>query len=237
MDEKESQIFVITGTSSGIGRELAKFYSKMGDKVYGCSRGQPTFENINYVHNILDVSDEKAVREWIKKIKKESKKIDVLICNAGSVKSKLPVSLIPKNIAKEFIDTHFMGTFLMCREVSKTMIQSRYGRIINIATLAIPLHLEGTAAYSASKSAVIEMTKIMAKELAPSGITCNVLSPSLFLSAAAEKLGTTWAKELLSKQTIKRYAKTEDITNVISFFISKESSLITGQVINMALVD
>ena len=77
----------------------------------------------------------------------------------------------------------------------------------------------------------------MAKELAPLGITCNVLAPSLFLSESALKLGDKWASDLLSKQTIKRYASIHDIVNAVSFLISRDSSLITGQVINMGIVD
>ena len=98
------------------------------------------------------------------------------------------------------------------------------------------MHLEGTSAYSATKSAVIEMTKILAKELAPAGITCNIFSPALFMTEAAQAMGQEWAGRLLEKQTIKRMVSVEEICNVISFFAAPESGCITGQVINMGLV-
>jgi 3-oxoacyl-[acyl-carrier protein] reductase len=230
-------VLVITGTSKGIGRGLAEFYCNNGYEVCGCSRSESNFSHPNYHHTQLDITQELEVKNWITGLRKSYGEIDSLICNAGSVKSALLLSTTPGNLAKEFLDIHFLGTFFVCREVSKSMIQQNYGRILNISTIGIPLHLEGTAVYSASKSAVAEMTKIMAKELAPLGITCNVLAPSLFLSESALKLGDKWASDLLSKQTIKRYASIHDIVNAVSFLISRDSSLITGQVINMGIVD
>ncbi len=227
---------VITGTSDGIGRGLAKFYSEGDYVVFGCSRSDSTYVHEKYTHHKVDVSKESSVVKWIREIKKLSGKIDVLVCNAGLVKSSLLLSLTPASVAQEFIDTHFMGTFLVNKEVSKIMIQQKYGRIVNIATLGIPLHLEGTAAYSASKSAVVEMSKILANELAPIGITCNVLSPSLYKSESAKIFGDKWAEDLLSRQTLSRYANIQDIANVVSFFASDDSSMITGQVINLGLV-
>ena len=124
----------------------------------------------------------------------------------------------------------------MCKEVSKVMIQQRFGRIINVSTIGIPLHLEGTAAYSASKAAVVEFTMVLAKELAPLGITCNVLAPSLVLSDSAMKLGSPWTDKLLNLQTIKRFAEVKYISNVVSFFASDDSDLVTGQVLSLGLV-
>jgi 3-oxoacyl-[acyl-carrier protein] reductase len=80
------------------------------------------------------------------------------------------------------------------------------------------------------------MTKILAKELAPVGITCNIVAPSLYMSPPAKLLGDDWAAELLLKQTIPRKAEIEDLANVVSFFISPASSLVTGQEISLGLV-
>jgi 3-oxoacyl-[acyl-carrier protein] reductase len=116
------------------------------------------------------------------------------------------------------------------------MIPQKFGRIVNFSTLAIPLHLEGAAAYASSKSAVVEMTKILAKELATVGITCNIIAPSLYMSPPAKLLGEEWAEKLLSKQSVSRTAEIEDIANVVSFFISPASSMVTGQEIALGLV-
>ena len=227
---------VITGTSSGIGLGLAKYYSEKNFEVFGCSRGASNFSHKNYHHQQLNISDESDVRTWVKRIKQDSGRVDALVCNAGIVKSKTILTSTSADILKDFLNVHVLGTFLVCREVSKLMISQKFGRIINFSTLAIPLHLEGAAAYAASKSAVVEMTKILAKELAPVGITCNIIAPSLYMSPPAKLLGDDWAQELLSKQSIPRTAEIEDFANVISFLISPASSMVTGQVISLGLV-
>lgn len=236
MPSTQTPVMVITGTSRGMGRAIAEYFLAKGFLVAGCSRSSATINVSNYDHTIVDIGDEAQVRAWVRKISNNFGKIDVLLCNAGSVQSALMMTLTPNNVLETFMRVHVAGTYYVCREVSKVMIQKKYGRIITVSSLGVPLHLEGTSAYSATKSAVIEMTKILAKELAPVGITCNVFSPALFMTDAAQELGAEWAQKLLEKQTIKRTVTVEEICNVVSFYASPESSAITGQVINMGLV-
>ncbi len=229
-------VMVITGTSKGIGRDMAKHFAANGYRVVGCSRGASTLEVEGYDHYKVDVGDEKQVRQWVRNIKKYYKRADVLVCNAGVVRSALMMTVTPDEVLQTFLRTHVAGTYYVCREISKMMISRKQGRIITISSIGVPLHLEGTSAYSATKSAITEMTKILAKELAAAGITCNVLAPALYVTESAKALGKEWFDRLLDKQTIKRTVTIEEICNVISFYASKESGCITGQVINMGLV-
>lgn len=227
---------VITGTSKGMGRSVAEYFLAKGYRVVGCSRGPSTLMVEGYHHSQVDVGDEQQVRAWVRKIRNDFGRIDILVCNAGSVQSALLMTVTPDEVLQTFLRTHVAGTFYVCREVSKVMLPRKYGRIITVSSLGVPLHLEGTSAYSATKSAIIEMTKILAKELASVGITCNVFSPALFMTEAAQAMGQEWAGRLLEKQTIKRTVTAAEICNVISFYVSPESGPITGQVINMGLV-
>ena len=229
-------VMVITGTSRGIGRGMVEYFVARGYRVVGCSRGPATLEIEGYHHTQVDVGDERQVRDWVRLIKNDFKRIDVLVCNAGLVRSALLMTVTPDEILKTFLRTHVSGTYYLCREVSKIMISRKYGRIITVSSLGVPLHLEGTSAYSATKSAIVEMTKILAKELAPLGITCNVLGPALIMTESAQAMGKEWFDRLLEKQTIKRTVTIEEICNVISFFAAPESDCITGQVVNMGLV-
>jgi 3-oxoacyl-[acyl-carrier protein] reductase len=102
--------------------------------------------------------------------------------------------------------------------------------------MAVGLHEEGTAAYAASKSAIVEMTKILAKELAPLGITANVIAPSMFASDAFAALGERVQKRARESLTIQRTVTAEEIANVVAFYVAPDSSIITGQVIHMGLV-
>lgn len=126
----------------------------------------------------------------------------------------------------------------MLREVSKVMILRGYGRIITISSILTALHEEGTSAYSASKSAVTEMTKVAARELAPRGITCNVISPSMIMTDPAQALAANgdWQQRMLAKQTIKRPLTMPEICHVVAFLAAPESGCITGQVISLGLV-
>lgn len=232
----QAPVMVITGTSKGMGRAIANYYVAKGYCVVGCSRGPSTLSLDGYHHTQLDIGDEQQVRAWIRQITKTFGRIDILICNAGSVQSALLMSVTPDEVLQTFLRTHVAGTYYVCREVSKVMVPQKKGRIVTVSSLGVPLHLEGTSAYSATKSAVIEMTKILAKELATVGITCNVFSPALFMTEAAQAMGGPWAERLLDKQTIKRTVTIEEICHVISFLIAPESGAVTGQVINMGLV-
>lgn len=229
-------VMVITGTSKGIGQGMAEYFVAKGYSVVGCSRGPASIEIDGYHHTQVDVGDEDQVRSWVRSIKKEYGHIEVLVCNAGLVRSALMMTVTPGNVLETFLRTHVAGTFFVCREISKVMISKKFGRIITMSSTCVALHLEGTSAYSSTKSAIVEMTKILAKELAPLGITCNVLSPSLHMTDPAKVLGEKWRDYFLEKQTISRDISISEICNVVSFFISSESSCITGQVINMGLV-
>ena len=226
----------MTGSSRGIGLGIARFFLDRGYIVCGCSRSESAITAPDYHHRRLDVSDEKAVRGWVSATAKQFGRIDVAVCSAGVVKSALMMSVTPTAILDEFLATHVRGTFVVCREVSKVMIRQRAGRIINISSLAVPLHLKGAAGYAASKAAVEEMTRVLAKELASTGVTCNIVGPALVMTDPAVAMGPEWAKWLVDQQSIQRTVGVEEVCNVIEFFASPASSAVTGQTLNMCLV-
>jgi 3-oxoacyl-[acyl-carrier protein] reductase len=227
---------VITGTSKGIGNGIANHFLAHGYSVAGCSRGSSVIEDENYFHSNVDIGDECQVRSWVRAVKYKFKRIDVLVCNAGLAPANLLMTMTSGAILMDILQTNIAGSYYVCREISKVMLLQRTGRIITTSSMAVGLHEEGTSAYSASKSAIVEMTKIMAKELAPVGITCNVISPSMLMTDAVNDLGEDIIKRALSKLTIQRTVTVEEVCNVVSFFSSAESGCITGQVIHMGLV-
>lgn len=227
---------LITGTSKGIGRGMAEYFAGKGYRVAGCSRGTSSIEKEGYCHTQVDVGDERQVQQWIRSIKNDYQRIDVLVCNAGQASAALLLTMTSGDILESMLRTNVAGTYYVCREVAKVMILQRSGRIITVSSMAVGLHEKGTSAYSASKSAIVEMTKILAKELAPFCITCNVLAPSMITTEAVAALGEDVAASALEKLTIKRRLSIEEICNVVSFFAATESACITGQVIHMGLV-
>jgi len=224
------KVMLITGDSRGIGSFLVHYYIEKGYIVIGCSRSNVNILHNNYRHFILDISDEKAVIDMVFKIYRYYKRLDILINNAG-IASMNPIILTPGETVKNIFYVNFFGTFVISREASKIMIKQRWGRIINLTTVAVPLCLEGEASYASSKSAIETFTKILAKELAPYEITCNAIGPSPIQTDLIKNIPKEKINNLINKLTIKRLCKFEDIVNVIDFFIKEESSYITGQVI------
>lgn len=224
------KVMVITGTRKGIGRELSEYYLNNGNIVIGCSRGISTIKHSNYRHFELDVSDEKSVIKMIRSIKKEFKRIDILLNNAGiaSMNHFLTTSF---ETVQNIFSTNFFGTFIFSREVSKVMMKQKFGRIVNYTTVASALRLDGEAIYAASKSAIENFTQTIAKEVAPYGITVNAIGPTPIETDLIKAVPKNKIQELLDKQSIKRFGIFRDIKNVVNFFIDEESDFITGQVI------
>jgi 3-oxoacyl-[acyl-carrier protein] reductase len=131
---------------------------------------------------------------------------------------------------------NFLGTFLVSREAAKVMVNRKYGRIINIASMVSAIHLEGVSAYAASKSAVIEYSKVLARELSERNITVNVVAPSLVETEMLEKLGDERSERHRRALTIKRNCTVEEIGHVVSFLASPLAACLTGQVLYLGLV-
>jgi 3-oxoacyl-[acyl-carrier protein] reductase len=223
-------VILITGTRKGIGKELAEYYLKLGCNVIGCSRGSGTIVNNDYRHFELDVSNEKDVVKMVRTTKKEFGRIDILLNNAG-IASMNHFLTTPFSTAHNILNTNFLGTFIISREVSKVMMKQKYGRIVNFTTVASALRLKGEAIYAASKGAIENFTQTISKEVAPYNITVNAIGPTPVETDLIKAVPKDKISKLLDEQAIKRFGTIEDIKNVIDFFINDKSDFITGQII------
>jgi 3-oxoacyl-[acyl-carrier protein] reductase len=230
-------VIIITGTSKGLGLFLAEYFLKNNYKVVGCSRSDAVISNDNYYHTTLDLSNELEVRNWIRNVRLKFVRVDALICNAAMVQSALFLTVTPGNLMESFLKNNISSVFYVLREVSKQMISQGNGRIIAISSTTTAIHQEGTAIYSATKSAITEMIKILAKEVASRGITCNVIAPAMMQTGSSNDLAKNgdWENAMLKKQTIDRIISKEEVCHLAEFLVSPLSSSITGQVIYMGL--
>ena len=233
----ETPVALVTGSSRGLGLGITKHLLGHGYLVAGCSRGPATLECQGYDHTVLDVGEEEQVRKWIAGVGRSHGRIDLVVNNAGFLPPTALAMATPTKVVEESIRTNYVGAFTVCREASKVMQKRKFGRIINISTIATGLHLEGASAYLASKSAMVEFSKVLAKELAPTGITANVVAVSMLETDMAAALSEEARQRYLDSFTIKRWATVEDVCNVISFLANEASGYLTGQVINLGFVD
>lgn len=221
-------VTLVTGTRKGLGRFLAEHYLAQGHVVVGCSRAATDLEAERYHHLEADVADERAVKKIFGFVRKDLGRLDHLINNAG-IASMNHTLLTPLATVDRIFDTNVKGTFLFAREAAKLMQRRAYGRIVNMTTVATPLMLEGEAIYAASKAAVLNLTQVLARELAPFGVTVNSVGPTpvktdLIRSVPADKLDA-----LLARQAIPRFGEPKDVANVVDFFLRPESDFVTAQ--------
>lgn len=226
----EQEVVLITGSSRGIGRFLVEHFLQHGALVEGCARSAVDWELPGYTHHQVDVSNEGQVKAMLSAIQRRHGRLDIAINNAG-IAAMNHALLTPGETASRILNINVLGSFLVCREAAKLMRRRNYGRIVNFSTIAVPLRLEGEALYAAAKSAVEMLTRVLAREFAPFGITVNAIGPTpietdLIRGVPREKL-----QHIIDTLAIKRFGAFADVAHVIDFFTHPASDYITGQVI------
>lgn len=221
-------VTLITGASRGIGRALAEHYAAQGHRVVGCSRSETENPAPGSRHLVCDVTDETSVVKLLATVRKEYGRLDNLVSNAGIAAMNHSL-LTPGKTVNRILQTNVLGSFLVAREAAKLMRRNNYGRIVNFTTVAVPLKLEGEAAYVASKAAVESLTEVLAREYAEFNITVNALGPTPVDTDLIRGVGEKKIAALLKRQPIRRLGEFSDVINAVDFYLRPESSFITGQ--------
>jgi len=229
-DSNDSPVVLVTGTRKGIGRSLAEHFVRSGARVVGCSREPVDFTLPCYTHHLADLTREEDIKALLLTIRKDFGRLDVAINNAGIAALNAAV-LTPTGQLDRVMSTNFRGTALVCREAAKLMMRRKFGRIINFSSVALPMLIEGEAVYLASKAAVVAYSRALARELAPYGITVNVVGPGPIETDMVRGVPADKIQRIVDRQAIKRLGRFEDVANVVDFFVRPQSDAITGQVI------
>ncbi len=237
-----SKTAIITGSGRGIGAAIAKRLAKDGFNIVinelSEEAGQQTAEECRALGvkaevYAADVSDYAQCEEMVKKAKEEFGTLDVLVNNAGITRDGLLLRMSEENY-DAVIRINQKSVFNMTKLVGAIMLRQKSGSIVNLASVAGLYGNAGQMNYSASKGAVIAMTKTAAKELGSRGIRVNAVAPGFIQTPMTDKLTDEQKNAILGQIAMKRYGQPEEIANVVAFLCGEDSSYVTGQIIEIS---
>ena len=202
---------VITGTSSGIGYDIAKKFLKDGNIVWGCSRRGSKIKHRNYKHQKLDLSDLKEISNWIKKIKIQTfSKIDILILNAAFYKRSLNYFETNQNLNKT-IRVNLISSIILAKEISKLMIFNKKGKIFFLSSSAMSVKDIGTSSYAASKAGLEVFAEVLNKELKKFDIKIFIFRINYIKTRLSKNMKSKEIKNLLEKFKTNIFSNTAEI--------------------------
>jgi NAD(P)-dependent dehydrogenase (short-subunit alcohol dehydrogenase family) len=236
--ELNGKTAVVIGGTSGIGLALALGLAEAGADVVPTSRrtdqvdqaasgiealGQKTLRVTS------DVTDRDSLQRLLDAALEAFGKVDILINSAGTLK-RAPTLDFPETEWVKILDTNLTGVLRACQIFGRHMLERKYGRIINLASLSSFLALYETAAYGASKAAVQQLTKSLAVEWAAFGVCVNAIAPGVFLTPINQRMleGTPRGQELLLRTPMRRFGQVEEVVGAAIFLASDAAAFVTG---------
>ena len=232
---------VVIGGTTGIGRALTQGLAQAGADVVPTSRRKEAVDEAaalveatgqRTLRVMTDVGDEASIASLLAAVIGEFGKVDILVNCAGKTK-RTPTLELTDREWNDILETNLTGTLRACRLFGRHMIERRYGRIINIASLTSFVSMMEVAAYSASKSAVASLTKSLAVEWSQHGVMVNAIAPGVFRTALNQALldTTPRGQELLMRTPMRRFGDVSELAGAAVFLASEAASFVTGHVL------
>jgi NAD(P)-dependent dehydrogenase (short-subunit alcohol dehydrogenase family) len=232
---------VVIGGTTGIGRALTQGLAQAGADVVPTSRRREVVDQAaalveaagrRTLRVTTDVGDEASIASLLAAAIGEFGKVDILVNCAGRTK-RTPTLDLTDEEWNDILETNLTGTMRACRLFGRHMVERRYGRIINIASLASFVSLMEVAAYSASKAAVASLTKSLAVEWSQFGVMVNAIAPGVFRTALNQALldSTPRGQEFLTRTPMRRFGCVEELAGAAVFLASDAASFVTGHVL------
>jgi 3-oxoacyl-[acyl-carrier protein] reductase len=233
---------VITGGAQGIGRAVAERFLQDGATVTlwdaDADLGPKTVAELSSQGAIysqtLDITDADAIERAAKIAVEQMGGVDILVNSAGIAGASRKTWEYSPEEWRRVVDIDLTGTFLCCRAVVPGMIAQKYGRIINIASIAGKEGNPNASAYSAAKAGVLGLTKSLGKELALDGVTVNAITPAAVRTAIFDQISQEHIDYMLSKIPMNRFGLVEEMAAIIAWLASEEASFSTGAVFDMS---
>ena len=235
------QVALVTGASRGIGRSIALALAASGATVGCVARNRDKLTEVvdaiqaaggKAVAYECDVSSSESVQKVVDAVVEQFGRLDILVNNAGITRD----TLIPRMTDEqwdEVINTNLRGAFLFLRAATRPMMQARYGRIINIASVSGLMGNPGQANYSASKAGLIGMTRTVARELAGRKVTVNAVAPGFIETEMTEAMGESILADIKARIPAKRLGLSAEIAQAVLYLASKGAGYVTGNVLTV----
>ncbi len=235
------KVAIVTGTSRGLGQYFARALAKAGADLVITSRDISRLAEFKQeIESLgrkalpvkLDVLSQSDIENMVGMAMKEYGKIDILVNNAG-LNIRRPSTDVSQEDWDTVLDTNLKGSFFCAQAVAKEMIKRNYGRIINVGSCTCVFGMEGIAPYTASRGAILSMTRSLAAEWGKFGITVNVLAPGWFKTAQNAVLyeNKEWVKYITNRIPLNRPGLPNDLDGTVIFLASDASQYLTGQII------
>ena len=238
----KNKVAVVTGGAQGIGLAIAERLLASGSSVCLWDRDERLVKKttsslakkgrVEMV--VMDVTDLESVKNAAKETKKTFGNIDILVCNAGIAGPSLKTWEYPTEEWQQVIDIDLTGVFNCLHVVSPIMIEQKYGRIVNIASVAGKDGNPNAAPYSAAKAGVIALTKSLGKELAEYDIAVNCITPAAAKTRIFDQISENHIQYMLSKIPRNRFLKVEEAASMVAWLCSAENSFTTGGVFDLS---
>ena len=241
MGDLRGPVAIVTGGAQGIGKAIVRRLADDGAEVIvadlnveAAQRTAKEMEDKGRKARAagVDVADSKSVNQMIETTLASLSRIDILINNAGITRDNLLVRLGDDDW-DAVLNVNLKGMFLCTRAVAKVMMKQRSGRIVNISSVVGLIGNPGQANYAASKAGILGLTRTVARELAPRGITVNAIAPGFIETDMTKHLPEKAKDAFLNAIPLGRAGSPEDVANVVAFLVSEDAAYITGQVIHV----
>ena len=231
----ENKVCIITGAAQGIGRQIAEQFAADGAIVYACDRQEFTPNNEHIHPVVLDITDAASVKTAFMQIFKTEGRIDCLVNNAGIVYNR-KIGMITREETERMFLVNVIAALELLQLVSRLMARCGGGSIINIASVTAVLGSPGQVAYSATKGAIISMTKSAAKELAAQNIRVNAVAPGIVQTERFTELYESDGSKIderIQRIALGRLGTPEDIAHACAFLASNRANYISGQILGV----